>query len=86
MTRTPDGDPPSYRIMLFVVVPCAIAGVLLGLLAVQFWAMDDAEGRLGPARGRTRVMAWTGLVLSAAVVVLALAGAFLMVLGMAGPD
>jgi hypothetical protein len=83
---TGGNDPLSYRIMWFIVLPCGIAGVLLGSLALASLALDDSSGPSDAARTTTRRTAWSGIAVSGVVVILALVGAFLIFLGMAGPD
>ncbi len=78
--------PLSYRIMWFIVLPCGIAGIGLGTLALALLALDDSPGPSDAARTTTRRTAWSGIAVSAVVVVLALVGAFLIALGTAGPD
>jgi uncharacterized membrane protein YidH (DUF202 family) len=78
--------PLSYRIMWFIVLPCGIAGIGLGTLALALLALDDSPGTSDAARTRTRRAAWCGIAVSALVVILSLVGAFLIFLGMAGPD
>lgn len=83
---TGGSDPLSYRIMLFLVLPGGIAGIGLGTFALALLALDDPPDPPDARRTATRRTAWSGIAVNAVVVVLALVGAFLLFLGMAGPD
>lgn len=83
---TGGSDPLSYRLMLFLVLPCGIVGIGLGTLALARLALGDSPGPSDAARTTTRRTAWSGIAVSALVVLLALLGALIIFVGMAGPD